>query len=142
MIQEPRSVVLPSGAILKIMPASFAASKGLYQALLAELQTVQILSSVEIPSIIKDVFCIGFSSPTIERCLWECIKRCTYNDAKITQETFEPVEARADYTKVCSEVTLDNVSPFLKSLFADFKAAQAMIDGILSLKSTKPAANC
>jgi hypothetical protein len=124
-----REVKLNSGAILKVQPASFAVSKALYQALLREMKAVSISTQTEMAALYKDLFCIGFSSPEIEACLWECMKRCLYNtgkgDFKIEADTFEPVACRDDYVKVCVEVSKENVLPFFKSLYAEYLEGQA-----------------
>lgn len=114
-----REVKLPSGAVLKITPAPFAVSKALYQALLRELKGVTMGFEIT-QNVFKDLFCAGFSSSEVETCLWECLKRCLYNDLKIDDQTFEPVERREDYLKVCVEVTRDNVFPFAKVLYAEY----------------------
>lgn len=114
-------VVLPSGAKLKITPSSFAVAKDLFQAVTEEMKGLSISSSTEIDiNLFKDLFCSGLSSKKIEKCLWECMKKATYNDLKITEDTFEPVEARQDYLQVMFEVAKENISPFMKSLFASF----------------------
>lgn len=129
---EIKEIKLPSGAILKIQVAPFAASKALYQALLKELKLVEIDSKTEVASIYKDLFCIGFSSPEIEKCLWECFKRCTLDtgagDLKIDDQTFEPVERRDDYMAVCMAVTKENVLPFAKSLYAEYQIMLATLE--------------
>jgi len=54
-------------------------------------------------------------SEELQSVLFECLKRCTYNSAKITEDTFEPLEARSDYYEillVCLEV---NYFPFVKA---------------------------
>jgi len=122
-----KEVSLPSGATLKITPAPFSDARDLYQAVLRESKHVQLDFEKELPLFIKDFFCTAFSSKAIEKIVWDCMKRCIYNDLKITEDTFEPVEAREDYIKVIAEVTIENITPFLKSLFAEFKTASAMI---------------
>lgn len=130
-----REVKLPSGAVLKITPAPFSTSKALYQAVLRELRAIHLDSKVEMSSLLKDVFCAGFSSAEVETALWECMARCTYNsgkgDLKIDADTFEPLPCRDDYVKVCAEVAKDNVLPFVKSLYAEYLTGQAMTEGIL-----------
>ncbi len=127
-MDEMREIKLNSGAILKLKPAAFAVSKALYQALLKEMKAISISTQTEMATLYKDLFCVGFSSPEIEACLWECMKRCTYNsgtgDLKIDAETFEPVARRDDYVKVCIEVSKENVLPFFKSLYAEFLEGQ------------------
>lgn len=130
-MHKRREVNLPSGAILRIQVAPFAVSKALYQAVLRELQPLQIKGDMEVPSLIKDLFCVGLSSLAVEQCLWECFKSCTYDagqgERKLSQEVLEPVEARDDYMTICVEVAKDNIGPFTKSLYADYqKLAELM----------------
>lgn len=127
-----REVKLPSGAVLKIAPSPFVISRALYQALLKELKDVSITTKTEMASLWKDLFCIGFSSPAIETCLWKCFERCTYDSGaghmKIDDQTFEPVIRRDDYMKVCVEVTKENVLPFAKSLYAEYQSLSVTTD--------------
>lgn len=127
-----KEVKLPSGAILKITPSPFAEARALYQAALREFKGINIGSGVELSVLYKELFCTGFSSPEIEAKLWECFKRCTYDngkgDLKIDAATFEPVDAREDYLSVCMEVAKENVGPFMKSLLREYKSALAMTE--------------
>lgn len=128
-----REVKLPSGAILKVSPAPFAESKALYQAFLKEVRHVKISSKMEMAELYKELICIGYSSVEIESCLWKCFERCTYNlggkgDLKIDKDTFEPVESRDDYMKVCMEVAKENILPFAKSLYAEYQHALTMTE--------------
>jgi hypothetical protein len=128
-----RKVKLPSGAELTINPAPFVDAKNLYQALLRELKEVQIDLKMEMANLYKELFCVGFSSPQIEGFLWKCLERCTYDNGKtgpmkIDGDTFEPLEAREDYMSVCTEVTKENVAPFVKTLFADYAQFSQMIE--------------
>lgn len=118
---------LPSGALLKIGDTPFAVSKNLYQAILEAAKELRIDFSTDRIALYKNIFCIGFSSPKIEACLWDCFKHCIYNsgsgDFKIDQSTFEPLKAREDYVHVCIEVAKENTGPFVKSLYAAYKEA-------------------
>lgn len=75
-------------------------------------------------AVYKDVFCSAMASLEFDRCLSECMKRCTYDsgkgDLKIDGDTFEPIHTREDYTAVCLEVAQENLRPFLKSLLSEF----------------------
>lgn len=114
-------IKLPSGAILKVTVAPFADAKALYQAVLEELKSMKLNSDDDIgPMLYKDLFCTGFSSRKIESALDKCMTRATYNGLKIDGNTFEPIEARDDYFKVCYEVGKANISPFVKSLCAEY----------------------
>lgn len=109
-------MILPSGAKLKVQLSPFAVSKALYQAVFKELKNINFTTQTEMASVIKDAFCVAMSSPEIESCLWACMARCTLNDVRITPDTFEPLERREDYLKVCVEVGKANVMPFMKDL--------------------------
>ena len=118
-----KDVVLPSGAKLHITTSPFRISKTLYQALLQELKALNMDPKAEVDvNLFKDVFCAGFSSPAVELALSECMKRVTYNGVKVTEDTFEPDEAREDYISACVEVTVANVAPFFKNLTQQFSA--------------------
>lgn len=127
-----KEVKLPSGATLKITPSPFKDAKSLYQAILKEAKGVSINSKTEMAEIFKNLFCIGFSSEEIERHLWVCFSRCTYNggkgDLKIDADTFEPIEARDDYMQACMEVAKENILPFVKSLYAEYQRMLAMTE--------------
>lgn len=128
-----RKVKLPSGAELTIQPAPFVDAKNLYQALLKELKGISIDLEMNMANLYKELFCVGFSSPQIEDSLWKCLARCTYDNGKtgplkIALDTFEPIESREDYMTVCTEVTRDNVSPFVKTLFAEYERFTQMIE--------------
>ncbi len=122
-----KEIVLPSGAILKIGLAPFSDAKTLYQAFLSELKSVQMSEKSEATGLLKDLLCVGLSSKSIEAALAPCLKRCLYNDRKITDESiFESVEARGDYLQVCLEVAKENILPFVKSLFAEYSKLTSM----------------
>ncbi len=131
-MDQPREVRLGSGAILRISPAPFAEAKALFQAVSAEMRGVPFSRASELMNVLKDVFCAAFSSREIERCLWPCLIRCTYNAGEgnegIKDGTFESATARGDYTKVCMEVAKDNIAPFVKDLSAVFAEVSEAIE--------------
>ena len=123
-----KDVVLPSGAKLHISLASFAVSKALYQAVLEEAKELSVDPAAEVDvNLFKDMFCAGFSSKKIEGCLNKCLEKTLYNGARITDATFEPIEAREDYLTVCWEVALMNLLPFMKSLSPLYLTTLAML---------------
>lgn len=131
------TVVLPSGAKLMVQAAPFATAKALYHAILREMSLVRVSTKGDFEDMLKTAFCLGFSSPDIENCLWHCFERCTYNGLKIDGDTFEPLAHRADYTNVCVEVTKANVYPFVKSLFAQFSELVGQAENFLGSKPKK-----
>lgn len=134
-----KELVLESGAVLRIHAAPFSEAKALYQAIVSEAKNIPFSSKTDMAAFYKDLFCVGFSSPEIEKKLWPCMQRCTYNlsgsgNLKIDETTFEPVAARSDFMKVCIEVAKENVIPFVKNLFALYE--QALTETENSRKST------
>ncbi len=116
-----KEVQLPSGAILKITLSPFAVAKELFQAVSEEAKILKLNAEMEIDvNLIKDIVATGLASKKIEACIWECMKKATYNGLKITDETFEPEQARQDYLTVILEVAKENIMPFTKSLFAQY----------------------
>ncbi len=55
-------------------------------------------------------------SPRLEGVIFDCLISCTYNGVKITKDTFEPEDARADFYPLVWEVLKLNLRPFFKSL--------------------------
>ena len=125
-------ITLSSGATVVITAAPFADSKELFQAVLRELQisTDGTDSKSEVSVMLTRFLAAGFSSKEVEKCLWKCALRCTHNGVKIVPETFEPVERRPDYMECMLAVAKENLNPFLKSLFAEFKNALSLIQSI------------
>lgn len=123
---------MPSGASLRITLSPFSVSKALYQAVLKELKAVKMDTTMEVGSLFKEVFCSAFSSHEIEKCLFECFKRCTYSinsgpHLKIDDTTFEAEESRQDYMSVCMEVAKENLLPFLKGLLSEYQNGLKMM---------------
>ena len=119
-MENNKKIILASGKELVITPASFVRAKALYQAVLDEFKSVKIESKEELGNVMKDMACVAFASKKIESALEECMKSVLYDGKKVNADTFEPVDARADYVPVCFEVAQENISPFLKSLYAQF----------------------
>lgn len=115
-----KSVTLPSGSKLDISVSEFKVSKALYQAICEEAKGVQINSAAEVANLSKDLVCTLLSSKKVESALDECMKRVVYNNRKVDQDTWEPVEAREDYFQACYEVAKENIEPFLKPLMQKY----------------------
>jgi hypothetical protein len=128
-----REVKLPSGRVLKITPAPFIEARALYQVLLEEARGLRLDPQADVDvNLYKDLFCVALSSRKVEACVWECMKRATIDDVKITNDTFEKVEHRDDYIMACFEVAQDNVQPFMKSLFASYQDIIQKMNGALA----------
>ncbi len=128
-----RKVVLPSRAELEIQLAPLAVSKALYMALLEAMIPLKMNGSEEFDAnLIKDVVCSSLSSKAIDACVDACMNRCLYNGEKITDQTFEPAEARQDYLLARYEVAYDNVLPFLSGLLSKYKDEIAKVRAALN----------
>lgn len=122
-----REYECPTGAKLTINQSPFADAKALWQALMGELKDVEISA--------QSLLCLGFTSHAVEKALEKCLARCTYDgttgaDLKIDKDSFEPIKCRDDYVQVCIEVAMENVSPFMKSLYAAYRVYSAMTGSI------------
>ena len=116
-----KEIILPSGATLKITLSSFAVSRELYKAFLEEMKKIKLEATSEIDvNLFKDIACELIASPKFEKALWECMKKATIDDLKVTEDSFESEEARGDYISVVVEVAKANIMPFMKNLSAQF----------------------
>lgn len=125
-----QDVKLPSGAKLHIQMAPIKEGRDLYKAFLKELKTVNLDFRSDVTDFLKNITCIFFSSSEIEACILECMKRCTVDGMKITDDLFEKPEKREDYIDVVAEVGIFNLAPFLKGHFAQLRKFSAMIENI------------
>lgn len=126
---------MPSGAMLRITIAPFEDARALYQSILDEVKALRLDPKSEIDvNLYKDLFCIGFSSKKIESCLDKCFQRVTYNNLKVTKDTWEDVEARQDYMQACIEVAKENILPFVKGLSAEYLTVFQAIVGSPALR--------
>lgn len=127
-----KEITLPSGRELKITPAVFTDASALYKSIALEGSLLRFDPKEKIDvNLIKDGFCVLISSDRIEKAVWKCFERSTYNGLKITQDTFEDEKAREDYFTICKEVALVNVAPFLKGLSVEFDQVRAVIQGFI-----------
>ena len=121
---------LESGSKIEVQRASWEVCNRLMKAVMREVETINIrlgatpgmksLAELQINddvlNTIKNVATRLIASDAVEAILWECFKVVTYNDARITRDTFEPEEARQDYLPLLKEVLEYNLAPFFKSL--------------------------
>ncbi|AFC22577.1 hypothetical protein phi1422_0057 [Bdellovibrio phage phi1422] len=112
---------LQSGAELKIGPASFRESKTLFDNVLKVVGKENWNPEHEVDiNFIKGIVSQALSSEDVERALWPCLARSTYNGHKITEDLFEDVKLREDFLEICYEVGKENVLPFTKNLLEKF----------------------
>lgn len=132
-----KEVVLASGAKLNISHIDLGDAKALYNAVMFEARTLKITNETELGlDLWSQVLFISQSSKEIDRCVTECMKRCTYKGQKITPDTFEPDEVREDYLSVWMEVAQEALSPFSKNLMRELPRLWGAVVGYLGSKST------
>lgn len=113
---------LPSGALLEITIAPFEDAQELYQMVAGELLSVDIKADDEINvNMFKNLFCVFLSSKKIKEAIDLCAKRCVYNKERIDSDTFEEVDRRQDYIECMAMIAWENIHPFGKALFAQYK---------------------
>lgn len=60
------------------------------------------------------------SSEDVFNSLFECLRKSTYNNVRITPEVFESLEAREDLYEIFFYCLKVNIYPFLKPLLSQF----------------------
>ena len=106
-----KELTLPSGAILSISSASFREGHNLFKAVMKELGTLDMSLEINTKLRIKLI-----SSDEIEKALWPCMARCTYDKVKITPEMFDAVEGSVnDFLEIALEVLGFNLDPFFRN---------------------------
>lgn len=135
-MDELVKITLPSGAKLEITPADWEISKALYQEIASEAESLVLDPKAEVDvNLWKNIAFRALSSKKIDAQAWACIEgRCTYNGVRITKDTFQPLKAREDYLLVMFEVTVVNVSPFMKNLIVRFSGMYREMLGTLQSK--------
>lgn len=132
-----------NGASVKISVAPFRDTMELKNAITREVASSGANLDVENFSFDSDidpmtVFRIAASvdsSEAVYTALFKCLARCTYNGEKITEKTFEAVEARENYYEIALKCAEENLRPFFKGLFAKLKTFRETIKTSDSPKS-------
>lgn len=133
-----KTIDLPSGAKLKIHAADWEDAEALFSAVSAEMVKVNfdIESENSLPKLLKDVVFLSMSSKPVKEALYQCMKKCLYNNAPVTKETWQASEARIDYMPVVLAVAEENIAPFLKGLFSGFGIYMEMMASIKAQMSS------
>ncbi len=123
-----RKVDLKSGKVLEVSPAPFSDSFALFQSVCDEMKSVNISKDYESPiNMFKDMLCNFMASKKFEECLWKCMVRSRIDGSKIVKDIFEDPEVRGDFITVCMEVSVENLLPFTKDLYALCDQALALM---------------
>lgn len=117
-----------NNASVKINIASFQEAMALKNA----IQKAFIESGVKIKAEdnLEDILYLIMSLDSNEQVnkeIFNCLKRCLYNNQKIIADIFEDEKVREDYYEIvyaCLEV---NLKPFIKALFSKLKDLQNLL---------------
>ena len=126
-MKQGEDFVLPSGAKLNITYAPFKDARALHQSLLLAVKGIPLSEKIfetDITSF-KDAAIMVASSPEVERNVWECAKRATYNGIRVQPELFDDAamgqQAREDFYQICWRVIEVNCKPFFFQIFSQLK---------------------
>jgi hypothetical protein len=119
---------LSSGAELDITMASFEEADVLLDAVLKEVEGINVTSKDDHINVLKNIFTRAKLSPAIKAALKPCLDRTTYNKVKlINNDIFEDEKNRRDYLIVLKEVLEYNLTPFFASLISSFSVLESKI---------------
>ena len=121
-----------TGASVIINPADFKSAMALKGSIAGELaagnlkldgltkgdldvQNLMNLDMSVIEPLLQTLFSID-SSEKVNDAIFACLTKCLYNGEKITEATFDNVEAREDYYLIVFECLKVNLTPFFKGL--------------------------
>ena len=108
MANENAEITLSTGSKLLIKLASFEAGMALMQAVSKASAGSPTDSSLGSMTLV--------SNRDVRDALFACFNGCVLNGVKITRDTFEAENARADYILVALEVITRNLEVFTKGL--------------------------
>lgn len=113
-------IKVPSGSKVVINAAPWKDAKELKKAIERELAAKGASLEFNEASLAVAFLAVD-GSDAVERALAPCLLRCTYNDEKITESTFDPPEARKDYYDIVIACMKENLSPLADSLFSELE---------------------
>lgn len=127
-MSDSREVLLKSGAKLVVNMASFKESNALFKAYSSELKDVNVdFHNPYDLTFLTQLVLRGISSDQVRTALDVCMQRCTYNNLKIDDQTFESVKAREDYMPCAIQIAIENIKPFMKGLYALSEVAKDLL---------------
>lgn len=123
--------VLGSGARLHVTTAPFVDANALRKTLLKTAKGIPLSAdplSMDL-SVLKDVFIEAASSDEVERVLFKCMERVSYQDVKVTPALFDDLklgeQARTDLLEMYWKVIEVNCGPFFLKAFSALKDRMA-----------------
>lgn len=132
------------GAKAVIRPAGFKEAMRLKSAIMKEISKADFdlslggidLADIDVSVFAKLVAAID-SSEEVNKAVFDCLIRCTYNGDKITEATFENVAARSDYYEIVLSCVKENMLPFFAGLFSKLSPFLAALPAQQAEKAQK-----
>jgi hypothetical protein len=96
----------PSGAEVEITVSSAETCGELFRLVLEKIEGKEFskLNSTDVMGLLL--------TPKIKEILFKCMEKATYNNERITKDTFEDEKRRQDYFPISEAVMTANISPF------------------------------
>jgi hypothetical protein len=120
---------LASGAKLTVSQAPFVDAMALQKALLAAAKGLPMAADIMKMdvAVLKDVIIAAATSPEVEKALFQCAARATYDSVRVDPDLFDDAKigtrARADFYEIAWKIIEVNCGPFFKTTFSRLKAA-------------------
>lgn len=116
--------VSKSGAQVMIGLAPWKDAKELKNVIVSASVPLEKISFTEksLDDFLSKFIVIIDSAPVFQAAIWPCLIRCTRNQQKIEQSTFDSIEARADYYEIVEACVKENLRPLLEKIFLPFIA--------------------
>lgn len=133
--------ILPSGAQLNITVAPFADAHALLKAILRSVKGMSLpqnISEVDMSmagiagnpqlfgTVVDKILSVAVSDD-VEKALFKCLERTTYDGVKIHPVIFDDPKytdrIREDYYSICLKVIEANCKPFFKTAFSELLAS-------------------
>ncbi len=122
-----KDFILTSGAKLHVSTASFDNANSLIKALARCAKGLQLKDDILKTdlAVMKDYLVEAVSSEDVERALFACMKKASYENVSVDKSLFDDPklgdQARQDYFEICSKIIEVNSGPFFVKIFSQLK---------------------
>ena len=122
---------LPSGSKLDVTPLDFGEAFAVFQQVAKIIGLLELdLAGIDVGKDFLAQDLVKFKRPLaqvlsnheLEKAGKQCLKKCTYNGLKVTDSTWNDIDARKDYLFAMFFALKDNCGPFLEGAFSGSKA--------------------
>ncbi len=125
--------VLKSGAKIVVSMADFADANGLRKAVMTAVRGLPLgpnIMDVDM-SVLKDALSDVGTSDAVERWMFQCAEKATYEGIPINRALFDDpkvgAQARKDYFEIAAAVAQENLAPFFETALTSLKTLIAKL---------------